>query len=67
MISVKLVLTHHKSDRRRALNDLQRVVVYVTFLFISVLDAFLSSDIFNRKFFEIQTTSLRKTFDNNFS
>ena len=67
IISVKIVLTHHKSDRRRPVNDLQRVVACFTALFISVLDAFLISGIFNHKFFKIQNTSLGKTSENNFS
>ena len=64
--ALQIVLTHHKSDRR-PVNDLQRVVACVTALFLSMLDAFLISGIFNRKFFEIQNTSLGKTFENNFS
>ena len=63
---LQIVLTHHKSDRR-PVNDLQRVVACATALFMSVLDAFLISDIFCRKIFEIQNTSLGKTFENNFS
>ena len=63
---LQIVLTHHKSDRR-PVNDLQRVVACVTALFLSMLDAFLISGIFNRKFFEIQNTSLGKTSENNFS
>ena len=64
--ALQIVLTHHKSDRR-PVNDLQRVVACVTALFLSMLDAFLISGIFNRKFFEIQNTSLGKTSENNFS
>ena len=65
--SVKIVLTHHKSDPRRLVIDLQRVVACFTALFMSILDAFLTSGIFNHKFFEIQNTSLGKTSENNFS
>ena len=64
--ALQIVLTHHKSDRR-PVNDLQRVVACVTALCLSILDAFLISGIFNRKFFEIQNTSLGKTFENNFN
>ena len=64
--ALQIVLTHHKSDRR-PVNDLQRVVACVTALFLSMLDAFLISGIFNRKFFKIRNTSLGKTFENNFS
>ena len=63
IISVKIVLTHHKSDRR-FVNDLQRVVACFTALFMSVLDTFLISGIFNHKFFEIQNTSSGKTSGN---
>ena len=49
----QIVSTHHKSDLG-PVNDLQRVVASVAALFISVLDAFLISGIFNRKSFEIQ-------------
>ena len=67
--SVKIVLTHHKSDRCRLVIDLQRVVACFTALFImmSILDTFLTFGIFNHKFFEIQNTSLGKTSENNFS
>ena len=67
IISVKIVLTHHKSDRRRSVNDLQRVVACFITLFMSVLDTFLISGIFNHKFFEIQNTSLGKTSGNKIS
>ena len=60
-----IVLTHHKSDLG-PVNDLQRIVASAAALFISVLDAFLTPGIFNRKFFEIQNTPLRKTSENNF-
>ena len=58
---MQIVLTHHKSDLA-PVNDLQRVVASVAALFISVLDAFLISDIFNRKFFEIKNKSFRENF-----
>ena len=63
---LQIVLTHHKSDCR-LVKDLQRVVAWVTALCVSVLDAFLISNIYNRKFFEIQNTSLGKTSEKNFS
>ena len=59
-------LTYHKSDLG-PVNDFQGVVTSVTALFISVLDAFLTSGIFNSKFFEIENTSLGKTSEKNFS
>ena len=63
---LQIVLTHHKSDRRLVI-DLQRVVAWVTALCINVLDAFLISNIYNRKFFEIQNRSLGKTSEKIFS